>query len=292
MENNTAKQRITIVTVLHNSAAVIAECLKSIPKGVIVYVVDNASSDNGIEIAKSARPDATIIKSEKNLGFGRGNNLGLEKVKTEYALVLNPDTLMQADTLDNLLKVADRYDDAAIISPTIYSTNGSVQKTYKNSIFAKDNSFNNYISAEGDACAEWLTGAAMLLKMDIFRKIGFFDPKIFLFFEDDDICLNARKSGYSLITTPESKLIHLCGRSSPATYKYMYRKNWHTMWSRLYLEKKYNGNTPAMNLAKKELLIHFKKVIISLLLLKKQKFVCYLAQLRAAIAFMRGRDAF
>ena len=288
MQKNKASKRVTIVTVLHNSAQVIEKCLKSIPEGVMVYVVDNASTDNCAEIAQIARPSAKIIKSAENLGFGRGNNLALAKVQTEFAFVLNPDTVMQPDTIDKLLEAADRYDDAAIIAPTMFFEDGKIQKTYKNSVFQREKTKSTYVKPEGDLCADCLSGAAMLLRMNLFKKIGFFDPKIFLFYEDDDICLKAKNAGYSLIITPDATLVHLMGKSSPPSYKYIYIKNWHIMWSRLYLEKKYKGQNAAVNLAMKEMPIQLGKAIGHLFMLNTEKTIKSGARVLAIMAFMLG----
>lgn len=288
MQKSKASKRVTVITVLHNSAAVIERCLKSIPSGVMVYVVDNASTDDCAELAKQARPDAIIIKSASNLGFGRANNLALAKVRTEFSFVLNPDTVMQPDTIDRLLAAADRHEDSAIIAPTMFFEDGTIQKTYKNSVFMREVYKSDYITPEGDLCAECLSGAAMLLRMSLFRKIGFFDPKIFLFYEDDDICMKVREAGYSLVQTPDASLIHLMGKSSPPSYKYIYIKNWHMMWSRLYLEKKYKGSGAATNLASKEMLLQLGKAIGHLLTLNNEKTIKSGARVLAVMAFMLG----
>jgi N-acetylglucosaminyl-diphospho-decaprenol L-rhamnosyltransferase len=291
MPKNKTLKRVAIVTVLHNSSAVIEKCLKSIPEGVEVYVVDNASTDGCGELAKKARPSISLIRSDVNLGFGRGNNLALNKIVTEFALVLNPDTVMQEDTIPKLLKVADKYEDAAIIAPTMFYEDGTIQKTYKNSVFMREAKKSKYVRPDGDLCAECLSGAAMLLRVSIFKKIGYFDPKIFLFYEDDDICLKAKNAGHSLVITPESNLVHLMGKSSPPTYKYIFRKNWHMMWSRLYLEKKYNGHNSAMNLAMKEIFIQAGKSLGHLVMLNNEKVIKSGARLLAILAFLSGMQA-
>lgn len=289
---NKNSSRISVVTVLHNSKAVVGECIKSIPKDVQIYVVDNASNDNGTEIVKEIRPDANIIKSKINLGFGRGNNLALNQITTEYSFIINPDTILNNNTIEELVKTADKYKDAAIIAPIITYKDGKVQKTYKNSLFAKDDNGDNYIPPAGTACAEWILGAAMLLRMDAFKDRDFFDPNIFLFYEDDDICISARRAGHSLIITPDASMTHLCEKSSPATYKYIYRKNWHMTWSRIYIEGKYQGTDAARKLAATRLKAARKNICASLLRLRKKKLCMAVAELNAAKAFLSGKGAF
>ena len=306
MQKKNASKHVTIITVLHNSSEVIEKCLSSIPEGIEVYVVDNASTDNSIEIVKNTRPSAKIIQNKKNIGFGRANNIALTKVITEFAFILNPDTVMRKDTIDNLYNTAKLYKDAAIIAPTIFYEDGRLQKTFKNSVFKRENSKNKEIlrkypskiqakgntEIKGDLCAECISGAAMLLRVSMFKKIGFFDNNIFLFYEDDDICLKAKNEGYSLIVTTNSELTHLMGKSSPPTFKYIFRKNWHIMWSRLYLEKKYNGSEAAAKLANQQASIQFFKIIGHLLTLNKNKITKSIARMIAVIAFLMGFKAF
>ncbi|MCE3233472.1 MAG: glycosyltransferase family 2 protein [Rickettsiaceae bacterium] len=285
-------KRVTIVTVLHNSAAVIEQCLLSIPSEIGVFIVDNASRDGCSGKVATIRPSAKIIKSKKNIGFGRGNNLALEKIATEFALVLNPDTIIQQDTLEKLLEAAGRYPDAAIIAPTLRYADGSFQKSYKTSVFQREKIKAKYIEPSGDLCAECLSGAAMLLRMSVFNKIGFFDPDIFLFYEDDDLCLKAKESGYSSVLTPNATITHLMGKSSPPTFRNVYFKNWHMMWSRLYLEKKYKGSDATRILAIKEFFLQSGKTVGHLLTLKPEKTVKSLARLIAVIGFCLGVKAF
>jgi N-acetylglucosaminyl-diphospho-decaprenol L-rhamnosyltransferase len=288
MEKNEYSKRVTVVIVMHNSARVIGQCLNSIPRGVRVCIVDNASVDGSAEVAFNARPDAVIVKSPDNLGFGRGNNLALAKVGTEFAFILNPDTVMREDTIEKLLQAADNYPNAAITAPIMYSADGNIQKTYKNSVFSRESGKSHYIVPEGDLCADFMSGAAMLLRMRLFKETGFFDPEIFLFYEDDDICLKVRKAGYSLVQTPSASLTHLMGKSSPPTLKYIYIKNWHTMWSRLYLERKYKGNGAAQTLAAKEMLRQLGKAIGHLFILDNNKIIKSIARLVAVFAFVLG----
>ena len=291
MQKNKYSKRVTIVIIVHNSAKVIGKCLASIPPFIRVIVVDNASSDASIEIVQLARPDAIIIKSQVNIGFGGGNNLALAIVRTEFAFALNPDTIMHADTIENLLITADKYQDAAIIAPIMFFEDGTIQKTYKNSVFSRESGKSKYIVPEGDLCADFLSGAAMLFRMKLFRKIGFFDPEIFLFYEDDDICLKVRKAGYSLVQTPDASLIHLMGKSSPPSLKYIYIKNWHIMWSRLYLERKYKGDAEVRILAMKEILLQFGKSFGHLFMLDNKKIIKSIARMVAIISFTIGIPA-
>ena len=104
----------------------------------------------------------------------------------------------------------------------------------------------------------------MLLRMKCFKEIGFFDPKLFLFYEDDDLCIKAKNAGYGLVLTPEAKVTHLMGASSPSTLKMIYFKNRHLLWSRLYLQEKYKNKQDALMMALAELYLHFAKFLLNI----------------------------
>jgi len=288
MQKPRRSKKVSIVSVTHNSENVIGKCLDSIPDAITTYIVDNASTDKTCEIVKKYEPKAKLISSEKNLGFGNGNNLALQKVTTEFALLLNPDTVLQEDSIQKLLEAADKYPEAAIIAPTLYHEDGSLQHSYKTTVFDREKAKAKYIEPSGDMCAECLSGAVMLLRMSCFKD-GFFDPNIFLFYEDDDICLQVRKNGYSLVITPDARVMHLMGRSSPPTLKYIKIKNYHMMWSRLYLEKKYHSASQSRTLAIKSLYFYCFKSVLYALIFNQEKFTKSWARVMACLSFLVGR---
>jgi N-acetylglucosaminyl-diphospho-decaprenol L-rhamnosyltransferase len=290
MQKHGSSKQVSIVIVTHNSAGVIEKCLGSVPAGIKVYFVDNDSSDGTVDLVNKSSTKAILINS-KNIGFGRANNLALEKVKTEYALLLNPDTILQPDSIEKLLDAADKYPESAIIAPMLYHEDGRLQQSYKTTVFSREKNKTKYIEPEGDLCAECLSGAVMLLRLSCFKKIGFFDPEIFLFYEDDDLCLKARGAGYSLVLTPQAKITHLMGRSSPPSLKYIYLKNRHMMWSRLYLEKKYNGAFCSKLLAVQSLYLSVFKAFVYLLTFNQDKAAKYLSKSSGAFAFLLGMSA-
>ncbi|MDA0780770.1 MAG: glycosyltransferase family 2 protein [Rickettsiales bacterium] len=239
MQKHSASKKVSVVIVTYNSAKVIEECLKSIPDGMKVYVIDNASKDSTCKIVKETRPNAILIQNDSNIGFGCANNVALEKIDTEFALLLNPDAILEKDSIQKLVQAAEKYEEAAIIAPNLYNDDGSLQQSYKTAFYVREETKAKYIAPSGDLCAECLSGAVMLLRMKHFKKIGFFDPKIFLFYEDDDLCLKAMNAGYSLVLTPDSEVTHIMGASTPKSNKIIFFKNKHMLWSRLYLEEKY-----------------------------------------------------
>jgi N-acetylglucosaminyl-diphospho-decaprenol L-rhamnosyltransferase len=277
--------RLTVIIVTYNSAEVIQSALASIDASLPVIIVDNASSDATCTEAMRLCPRAQLIRSAENLGFGRANNLALAQVATEFALLLNPDAALHSGCCEQLLATADRYPNAAIIAPVLLNSDGSQQDNYKNSIFHHRNTSIQHLP-EGDLCADYLSGAVLLMRMQHMTPLGFFDPAIFMFFEDDDICMRAKAAGHDVLVCALAVAVHLSGRSSPPKLRYLYRKNWHMSWSRLYIERKYHGTSAAVRLALLQCSTYALKTLGYALLLNAPKTIKSLARFSAAVTFL------
>ncbi|HEX7385050.1 MAG TPA: glycosyltransferase family 2 protein, partial [Burkholderiaceae bacterium] len=209
-----AAHEVTVVVVTYNSRAILRETLPPLAGLPHLVVVDNASRDDTVASVRALAPRATLIEAGANLGFGRANNLALERVTTPYALLLNPDCLLQPgprEALEALLAAARRYPDAAILAPRLYDAPGVLGLCYRPAFWQAQPK--TLLDPEGDVCSEFLTGAAMLLDMARLRAVGFFDPWFFLYLEDDDLCLRVRRAGHSLVLVHDATVLHRVKRS-------------------------------------------------------------------------------
>ncbi len=236
-------QPVTVILVSYNSAFVIGEAIASVirdPLVAQVIVVDNASSDNTREIVRADFPQVVIVESPDNLGFGRANNLALQRTKTEFALLLNPDAALEPGALAALLEAATRHEDAALLAPLLHDEQGNTLASFNRDLFVRRRKM-PFIEPEGDTCADFLSGAAWLLRMAAYTHVGGFDPALFFYCEDDDLCLRLRQAGYSLVLAPEARALHRLGKSSAPTPESERFRLYHFTRSRLYMERKYRG---------------------------------------------------
>ena len=208
--------RIGVVIVAFNSAAVIGRALSSLPAGVQVVVVDNASTDGSADIA--AATDAFCLKNRKNLGFGRASNQGAAYCAREFILFLNPDAMLTAGALHRMLATAVRNPEAAAVGPRLIDETGRATWRFASILHPMPRRREAApVEPEGACCIPLLTGAALLCRAEAFRKVGGFDENIFLYHEDDDLSLRFTRAGYSLIYEPAARVVHEFGRSSEAT---------------------------------------------------------------------------
>ena len=277
---------VSVVIVTYNSAAVIQEALRSVIKHPLVvncFIVDNASTDETCSIVQQHYPEVILIENAKNLGFGCANNIALTRTKTPYALLLNPDAQLQPDTLDKLIVAAKKYPNAAILAPKLINKDGLGHQSFKRNVFTREKYSFPYVEAEGDVCAEFLSGALWLFNMENMRQVGFFDENIFLFYEDDDLCLRVRQANLGLVYVYDSVAIHLMGASTSTDMGEF--KQFQLTLSRLYLEQKYMGRAKMLAL---RLLggVVFKYCLYALFFNTRKK-LRYKARLQAILWFLK-----
>jgi N-acetylglucosaminyl-diphospho-decaprenol L-rhamnosyltransferase len=237
---------VSVVIVAYNSAALLPACLAAIPAECPVVVVDNASPDDSAAVARAARPQAKVVRAGRNLGFGPGANAGFAEVETEFGLLLNADATLEPDTIAGLVAAARRYPEAAMFAPEVIVPDGTMQ-------FGHDLPFRRLrgpvVEPEGDACCWYVGGSAMFLRMAVFRALGGFDPEIFLYFEDDDLCLRMRAAAHALVHVAGVRVRHEGGASTAPSATLNWWKAFHQGWSRLHLEAKHHGRGAAWRLA-------------------------------------------
>lgn len=279
---------VTVVFVTFNSSEVIKAAIQAATECADVasiIVVDNASQDSTAQLIGSEFPEVQLVRNTANVGFGQANNIGLKLVRTEFALALNPDALVSNEAIASLVKTANAYPNAAIVGPKLVEDDGPViVRTGSVESPAKTR-----IPSDTEVEVEFLSGAAMLLRMSHFSSIGFFDPRIFLFYEDDDICMSARNAGFSLIFSSKAKIAHSVGKSSGSSVPLKGLKQCHFTWSRIYIEQKQKGVPAAMKLAAETKSSLNRKMLAAKILRNKTKQQLIGSRILGVRTFLEGR---
>ena len=255
--------KITIVINTFNSEDKIHQCLKSIESKAKVIIVENSNNINfKLELEKSYSNLKCILTGE-NLGYAKGNNLGLSKVQSEYALILNPDAILDKNTLDNLLVSANRFKDFAILGPAKQDEYSNIETNLEKEQVFQVNS---------------LKGFAMLLNLKQFDKIGFFDENFFIYLEEIDLCKRLRFYNKKIYLDKRVSIHHIGGSShnKKINFEMELSRNWHWMWSLFYFNKKHYGYIFALILVSKKLFSSLIKIFLYSLILNQYKKKIYL----------------
>ena len=273
---------VTFIIVCFKSENVIYSCLNSLPKNSKKIVIENSKN---IKLKKEIelKYDNIEVVINDNLGMGASNNIGILRSDTEFVYILNPDTKFHEKTFENLVQATNTIEDFAIISPLC-----SDDRFPNYKIFKKKNFINNDI-IEVDV----VDGFSMLLNKKKFNKF-FFDENIFLYLENDDICLRAKKDNQKIYIVKNALIDHMGASSSNIKdiNKFEYLRNWHWMWSKFYFNKKHSGFLISTIKIFPSFISATIKYIIYLILFKNHKKNIYKMRLLGIISAFIGKKSF
>lgn len=230
--------RTTIVTVAYNSTEVLPAMLASVPASVPVVLVDNGSADLADLRALAVRTGARLVENGRNLGFGPACNVGAALADTEFILFLNPDTILTPEAIARLEAAMDRHPAASAANPRL--TDGAGRPYFKRrSVLLPRSEWLARGWPDADRQVPVLSGAALFVRRSAFERVSGFDPRIFLYHEDDDVSLRLKAECGPLIFVRDADVRHLEGRSTVRSAASAALKARHMGWSRVYAARKH-----------------------------------------------------
>lgn len=228
---------LSILIVNWNSKDYLRKCLQSVRMTCVgislqIIVVDSASYDGCGAMLAGEFPEVEFIQCPENLGFGRSNNLGFQRVRGEYLLLLNPDTELHPGAVAEMLKVLRTVSGAGIAAPRLLNSDGSLQTSCVQALptpwnQAVDCDLARQLLPRAKLWGTWeafhsqdpvpiqaASGACMLMRTEMFRQVGKFTPEYFMYAEDMDLCAKVRRSGLVVCHVPGAVVVHHGGGSS------------------------------------------------------------------------------
>lgn len=262
---------VSIIIVNYNTWQDVRKCLDSIyaqTRNVSfeIIIVDNHSNEENIKEIAKEESRAKVVYNKKNYGFGIANNIGIKESNGEYIFLLNSDTVLLNNALFLFLdKIKNMPQNICCIGAYLLDENNELTHSYgrfptiSNCLykfvigsyarrigFCKEYENYKYDGEEKDV--EYITGAALFMRREVGDKLGYFDPRYFLYYEETDMLKNYSIHGYKCRIITEPKILHLCGRSSsnksfaekqlfPMMSHFVYLKKWNSSY--LYLLYKF-----------------------------------------------------
>jgi GT2 family glycosyltransferase len=247
-----------IIIINWNTKDLLIQCLTSIPQmiqgfRIEILVVDNGSQDGSGSEVKKRFPFVRLIENDKNLGFARAVNQGLQKASGRYVLLLNPDTLVKNGAIERLMSFMDAHPKAGISGAQLLNSNGSKQNSIANfpslatellnknllrwlspeRFPGKERNYSEPIEVDS------VIGACMMVRREALDQVGFLDEDYFLFLEETDWCYRMKKAGWKIYHNPQVEVYHFQGKSAEAERK---RAKVEYYRSRYHFFKKNKGN--------------------------------------------------
>jgi GT2 family glycosyltransferase len=253
---------ISIVIVAWNAKHYLELCLESLltaptRRSMETIVVDNASSDGTSEMIANRFPWVKLIKSQENLGFSRGNNLGIRQAQGRYIALVNPDVIVLPGCLDALADFLDQNPKVGNVGPRVFNPDMTQQSTCRRfptlwnnlcsatglatkftnwRIFGGEHMF--YFPHDRTLAVDVLVGCFSFIRREAFDDVGLLDENLFMYGDDVDWCRRARKAGWQMAFYPDARAIHDRGK---ITAPYPVRFALAQQRSVLYYWSKYHG---------------------------------------------------
>jgi len=243
---------VSVVIVNYNVCEFLDQALQSLTRAsdgltAEIFVVDNNSADGSVEMVKTRYPHVQLIVNQENLGFGKANNMALRLARGRHVLILNPDTIVQEDTLGRLVAFMDAHPDAGAVGCQILNPDGSFAWESRRSfpapdvafyrmiglsrLFPRSRTFGRYnmtfLPRDETAEVDALSGSCMMLRQSALQAehgtcdddsgrapAGLFDEAFFMYGEDLDLCYRIQKAGWKIFYYPKTQIIHYKGEST------------------------------------------------------------------------------
>ena len=282
-----SRQNLTVIIVTFRSENVIHNCIQSIDSDIKVLVVDNSNSKEFKENIENKYKNVSCILSEKNSGMGAGNNLGIKNIKTDFAFILNPDVILEPNSIDNLIEESQKLESFGIISPI------EVNKDYPN--YKLIDSSKKNIDLKEPFKVKSVDGYSMLINLKRLNQIDdfyYFDENFFMYLENDDLCKRLNNKNENIYIIPKSQIKHLGGQAVNNLYKTEVElsRNWHWAWSKFYYNKKHHGYIFALFNGLPDFISSFLKFLIYLIFNNKKKNI-YLNRSKGFLSALFGKSS-
>lgn len=234
--------QLSLIIVSYNTKQLLKNCLLSVIKALgeanltsssEIIVVDNASADNSLEMVSAEFPQVQILKNSRNLGFGGANNMGITRAKGEYILLLNSDALLNSSALSECLSILEKNRSIGVVGCKLVNGDNSFQSSFGYfptllrifywmlfiddlpliGVLIKSYHVVRETYYTDDTEVDWVSGAYFFTEKKVLVKAGLFDPKMFMYVEEVDLCFRIKKQGWKILFTPKVSVTHLKGRS-------------------------------------------------------------------------------
>ena len=229
---------ISVIIVSYNTSSLLRQCLEKLYENrpnmeMEVFVVDNDSVDDSAAMVQREFPQVRLIANDVNMGFGAANNQAWALSSGKYILLLNPDAFVKPSAIDNSIAFMDSHPQCGLCGGRLVKPDGSLDPSARRfpnflakfftisglrSRFPHSKLFSRHEFGNFDHNSvmevDWVPGTFTLYRREMLEKTGLFDERFYIYYEETDLCLNAKKQGWKVYFIPDAEVIHVGGASS------------------------------------------------------------------------------
>ncbi len=256
---------LSVVIVSYNVSSFLDQALTTLKDSaqkldVEVFVADNASTDNSVEMVREKHPWVKLIENEHNIGFAGANNKALIKASGRYVLLLNPDTVLRRDTLKTMVSFLDKHPEAGIAGCKVLNPDGTLQLACRrgfptpgvaffkmiglSDLFPSSRTFGRYnltyLNPDSLTEVDAVSGSFMMIRKEVLDKVGLLDETFFMYGEDLDMCYRVKHEGWKIYYVPDTEIIHFKGESTKTVPTLKNRRDFFKAMH-IFVDKHYTG---------------------------------------------------
>jgi N-acetylglucosaminyl-diphospho-decaprenol L-rhamnosyltransferase len=230
--------KVSVIVVSYNTRDILSKCLqelldKSGEEDMEVFVVDNNSSDNSADMVAKHFPQVQLIANSENLGFAAANNQAWQRSTGDFILLLNPDAYIKKNAVNIARRFLESHPECGLCGGRLVNLDGELDPSarrfpnawYKlftitgiSAKFARSNIFNSYnfggFSHDQPIEVDWVPGTFTMYRRKMLEETGLFDERFYIYYEETDLCLNAKRNGWKVYFTPDAEVLHIGGACS------------------------------------------------------------------------------
>ncbi|NIN65598.1 MAG: glycosyltransferase [Anaerolineae bacterium] len=257
---------LSIIIVNWNTRDLLRDCLRSVyeSEGDLAFeviVVDNCSNDGSAEMVRMEFPQVHLIESDTNAGYACANNLGLQRLEARHYLLLNPDTVLPSHALEEMVAFMDAHPEVGMAGPKLVMADGSLDLACRRAFPTIENSFYKlfglsrlfpnsrrfgqynltYLDPDEMAEVDSVVGAFLMVRREVVEQVGGLDEQYFMYAEDLDWALRAKKAGWKVYYYPEVTVLHYKRQASEQNRRRAQFEFWRAMY--IFYNKHYADDT-------------------------------------------------
>jgi GT2 family glycosyltransferase len=229
--------KISVIIVSYNTSGLLKRCLESLYRypgshELEVFVVDNDSKDDSVQMVKDNFKDVILIENEINMGFAAANNQAYERATGDYIILLNPDTEIKPGSIDNAVNFLESHPEAALCGGRLINPEGELDpsaRRFPNSLYklftitGLSDKYPDTFLGRGDFKSfdhnsvmevDWVPGTFTVYRQSVLKQFGLFDERFYVYYEETDLCLRIKRAGWKVYFLPDAEVIHVGGASA------------------------------------------------------------------------------
>ncbi len=228
--------KLSIIIISHNTQELLAQTIASIPmkSDWELIIVDNASSDDSVKMIKKRYPKVKLIINNNNLGFAKANNQGIAVANGEFIFLLNSDTLVHEQAIDELVRIMQANTDVGIVTGQLLNADGTIQPQggYLPTLvrvihwmffiddipgvkrLLKPYQLRDQSLFKQELNLGWVSGTAMMIRRQVLDQVGYLSEEFFMYGEDVEFCMRVKRANWIIVSAPRAKITHLSHKSS------------------------------------------------------------------------------